>query len=235
MVRDRLRIVSYNVHACIGRDGKFRPQRVAEVLRNLDADVIGLQEVEDRAFGGTRVCDFLADKLGMQAWPGPTLQRGDADYGNLLLSRLEPEDVRRLAFDEGNREPRGAIEATLRHGKGIVEVVTTHLCLGARDRVRQLERILARMEQRSAEISVLLGDLNEWRPFAAVDRRLRAHFGEQRLPRSFPAARPVFRLDRILVSPQSVIRGSGVVRTSLTAAASDHLPVYVDLGLNRSP
>jgi len=230
---NRLRIVSYNVHACIGRDGKFRPQRIADVLRSLDADVIGLQEVEDRAFGGGRVSDFLADELGMQAWRGPTLQRDDADYGNLLLSRLEPDEVREVSFDEGKREPRGAIEATLRHDEVALNVVATHLCLSARERVRQLKRILARLKDRSAEVAVLLGDINEWRPFSAVDRQLRAHFGDQRLPRSFPAARPVLRLDRILVAPRSIVRGSGAIRTSLTAAASDHLPVYTDLSLNR--
>ena len=204
-------------------------QGIARLLRELRADIVGIQELEDRHHAGMRVSDYLAGRLDMHAYRGPTLQRGTADYGNLLLAKHPADEIRTMAFTDSNREPRGAIEATFSLGAERIHVVTTHLCLSARERAKQLDAILARLRKSRASATILLGDFNEWRRFSFVDRRLREHFGKQRNGPTFPALRPLIRLDRVLVDPESAISGSGIARSALAANASDHLPVYTDL------
>src|ERR1051325_6271537 len=93
--RDGIRIASYNTHGGVGRDGHFVPKRIAGVLNEIDADVIALQEVENRATGFDML-DYLAKETGFQAIAGPTLLRNGADYGNGLLTRFKILSKRRL-------------------------------------------------------------------------------------------------------------------------------------------
>src|SRR5205823_5473159 len=98
-----LRIASYNVHGCIGTDGRKDASRIAVVVRELECDTIGLQEVDYRL-------DYIAGRLGMQAVPGLTLARHDGPFGNALLTRRRVLEVRRLALGYGRREPRNALD-----------------------------------------------------------------------------------------------------------------------------
>lgn len=227
-----IRIASYNVHACVGGDGEFRPDRIVDVLAEIDADIIGLQEVEDRQYGGQWVSGFLAEHLGMQAWRGPLLRRRRNDYGNLLLSRLPVENVSMHKLSQAGREPRGAVEASFTVGSRRITVITTHLGLSAVERARQIEMLLKRLENSESDIDVLMGDFNEWRPFSRGNRMLRGHFGHQRTHRTFPANRPVFDLDRILVAPGHLHPGIRVDRSAHAMIASDHLPVFAELRLS---
>ncbi|MGN5480119.1 endonuclease/exonuclease/phosphatase family protein [Cupriavidus basilensis] len=85
-------MASYNIHGGVGTDGHFVPKRICEVLGELRADLVALQEVETRATGFDML-GFLAQHTGLHAIPGPTLVRDDGDYGNALLTRY-PADQR---------------------------------------------------------------------------------------------------------------------------------------------
>ena len=39
-----MRVATYNVHSCIGGDGRHDPERVATVIAELNADIVALQE-----------------------------------------------------------------------------------------------------------------------------------------------------------------------------------------------
>ena len=95
----RLRVASYNIHECVGGDGRRDPARVALVLREIDADVIGLQEVDARPSetSASMQMQYLASTLHLHSVAGPTLQRGDGHYGNALLTRRPVLDVRHIA------------------------------------------------------------------------------------------------------------------------------------------
>ena len=58
-----MKVASYNIHKCRGLDGVTRPDRIVEVIRELGADVVALQEV-DRRFGRR---GGLLDPLGDRA------------------------------------------------------------------------------------------------------------------------------------------------------------------------
>src|SRR2546423_10926978 len=101
-----LRIASYNVHGCVGTDGKKDAARVAEVVRELECDTVGLQEVDYRL-------DYIARRLGMQAIPGITLVRHDGPFGNPLLTRRKQLEVPRLPVGYWLPEPRHALDVHL--------------------------------------------------------------------------------------------------------------------------
>lgn len=227
----RLRIVSYNVHACIGRDGAFAPERIAEVLTHLDADFVALQEVEDRSYGGSSVSDFLAAELGMHAYRGPTLARDDADYGNLLLAKLAADNVRMHDLSVAGREPRGAIETLHTVGQIRLSLTVTHLGLSGAERRRQLKQLLRHLDSLDVDVRILAGDLNEWRPISAAHRQLVHRFGPPPRVPSFPSNRPLLALDRVYVSPREIVTALRAERSAAARIASDHLPVICDVQL----
>ena len=231
MSEQRIRIVSYNVHACIGRDQRFAPERIADVLEELNADFVALQEVEDRPYRGMTVTDYLAERLGMHAHRGATLYRGDAHYGNLLLAREPAVEHRLHDLSVGSREPRGAIEADFVTGGGTLRLFVTHLGLRAGERHRQVRRLLGEVERGGADVRVLAGDINEWRPGAAASRLLARRLGPSPGLRTFPAVAPAFALDRLYVSPTDAVAERRAVRTPAARRASDHLPLVSDLTL----
>ena len=90
---ERLTLASYNIHRCYGRDGRCVPGRIADVLREIRADVVAVQEVETQAEGGIRILEALAQETGSTMIPGPTMFRAGAQYGNALLTRLPVQSV----------------------------------------------------------------------------------------------------------------------------------------------
>lgn len=226
-----LRVVSYNVHACIGRDRRFLPNRIADVLDPLNADFIALQEIRDHPFEGSTVSDFLAHRLQMHAYRGPTLTRGDSPYGNLLLSRAPALRCRPHDLSIAGREPRGAIEADFQIRGKRLRIFITHFGLTANERNRQVRMLMPALDRDDTDICILAGDINEWRPAARTLRALRHVFGTSPAPRSFPAQRPVFALDRIYVAPRELLNDIRVVRSAPARIASDHLPLLGEIDI----
>lgn len=229
-----LRVASYNVHACVGRDGCCDADRVAAVIRELDADVVALQEVlSDDAADGPDQFAHLADALGLHAVEGPTLHRAGARYGNALLTRLPVLDVDRLDLSVTRRESRGAVAVDLGWNDLRVRVVATHLGLVRSERRRQVALLLDWLDdptaRQPAALQVLAGDINEWIPYAGTLRSLDGRFGRAPTVRSFPAHRPLLRLDRIWVEPLHALRRLDAHRSPLARRASDHLPVLAEL------
>ena len=138
-----MRLASYNVHRAIGRDGRLDPGRILAVLKEIDADVYALQEVEAHDGGGDML-QWLAKEIGAEAIAGTTLLRHDGHYGNGLLARchcIVRSELVDLSWRE--REPRGAISADLDFGAGkLLKVVATHLGLRPAERREQVERLL---------------------------------------------------------------------------------------------
>jgi endonuclease/exonuclease/phosphatase family metal-dependent hydrolase len=227
-----LRVASYNVHGCRGSDGRRDVGRIVRVLREIDADVIGLQEVESR-HGRSDIdqAEEFAAALAMTCVEGPLLhhvQRGW--YGNALLTRLEVSAIRRVLFDSHGGEARGAIVCDLRARDGACwRVMTTHLDLHSRHRRRQFETLLDQLVPTTRPPTVLMGDFNEWWPWSRTLAALRRHAELPPAPRTFPSWLPVLPLDRIALSG---CRLAGAIRahvTPLTRRASDHLPIFADL------
>jgi endonuclease/exonuclease/phosphatase family metal-dependent hydrolase len=228
---ERLRVVSYNVHSCIGVDGRFAPPRIAGILAALEADVIALQEVEESEYQGQSVSGFLADALQMHRAGRNTHKRGGIDYGNILLSRVAPERSVIHDMEFPRREPRGAIEAELRFENKALSIIATHFGLARKERHAQLRTILELLACRNTDLTVLCADFNEWVPWSRTHRMLSKVLGATPALRTFPSRLPGLSLDRIYASPAHALVGIRTVRTTNARLASDHLPIVADFEL----
>lgn len=222
-----LTVATYNIHAGVGTDRRRDIERTARVIRQLDADILALQEVDSRSgsHSSSEQMIYLAESGRYRAIPGPTLKRFDGYFGNALLVRCAVIDVRTPDLSIPGREPRGVIDADLEVGGNALRVVATHLGLRARERRLQLARLISMLEMHAAQPTLLLGDLNEWRPLAQSLRNFCSLFGCCTRGRTFPAPRPLFALDRICFRPATLCASTEVYASPLARVASDHLPV----------
>ena len=223
-----LRVASYNVHRAIGRDRRCAPQRILGVLREIDADVVALQEVEARD-GGADMLAWLGRELGFHSVPGTTLIRHDGHYGNGVLSRFPVRSVVHCDLSWRGREPRAAIATDIELEGRVVRFVATHLGLRPAERRDQVQRLLKLFTDQPYERAILVGDLNEWFLWGRPLRRLHRYFQKTPSPATFPARMPLLSLDRVWTHPRSMLRTLSVHRTPLARLASDHLPLVATL------
>lgn len=220
-------VATYNIHRCKGRDGHRDPQRIARVLSEIDADIIGLQELDLRRYPKGKCCkveDIIGDS-GLNVVCGYTLPEQAGRYGNALLTHHRVVDVRRINLSVPGREPRGAVDVDLEIGGELVQVIVTHLGLRAFERKRQVGRLLEALPKEQDRLVIVLGDFNEWTPRNRRVRSLCTHLGKCPTLRTFPSRYPVFPLDRIWVRPAGALADICVHDTPVARIASDHLPL----------
>lgn len=230
----RLRVATWNVHACVGMDGRSDVERVATVLRQLDADIIGVQELDDREnHPAEQHLGALAALTGLRPISCPTLWGTHGGYGNALLSKRRPYRVRNVDLSVLSFEPRRALDAdVLLEPAHHLRVVVTHLGLKAMERFEQVERLLALLDEHDDRPLLLLGDLNEWRGRVGIVKKLDQRFGPGTSVKSWPSTFPIMALDRIYVSAPSRIVRQWSHDTPEARKASDHLPVVADVELH---
>jgi endonuclease/exonuclease/phosphatase family metal-dependent hydrolase len=226
-----LRVATYNIHQCVGRDGIENPRRIADVLNEIKADIVALQEVTSYPEISDDMLAYLADATEMNPIEGFTLSVAGSRYGNALLSRVPISAVNRVDISVQGREPRGVIEVVLNHNCQNVVLWATHLGLSIEERREQINTLLKIIDAANADMSILLGDLNEWFPWGRPLRELQRWFTTVTSPATFPARRPFLKLDRILVRPADRIVTIRTHSTKLSRGASDHLPLVADIAL----
>lgn len=231
-----LTAVSYNIHKCVGTDGKCDPQRIAAVIRDTKADIIGLQEVDFNLAGEKRShqLDYLAEATGMKAVAGPTIRRANVEFGNALLTHGEIIHVKFHDLTVIRRQPRGVIDAEILCQGKMVRVLVTHFGLALNERRRQAQSLIRILRQSRADhaLTLVIGDINEWRPTGFALYSLNSHLGKAPARRSFPSFFPVFALDRIWVKPRSALLQVKIANHGLARTASDHLPVLATVNLS---
>lgn len=225
-----MRLVSYNVHACVGADGKRDPGRIAAVLEALEPDVAALQEVDSRASrGGLDQATFLASRLAMELVEGPLLREHRGHYGNAVLSRWPMAPRAEGRYGAQGIEPRGWLEVEVADPAGPRwRILVTHIDLVGRVRVRQLAELATRLAG-SVPPAVLAGDLNEWRTWGRNLRDLRRVAEVPTVPAGFPSRRPFLRLDRLALKGARLLAGPAGASSPLGRLASDHLPLWADV------
>jgi endonuclease/exonuclease/phosphatase family metal-dependent hydrolase len=227
-------VASYNVHQCVGLDGRLDVTRIARVLSDLNTQLIGLQEVGTHLQGTiiSSQMEYLSRSTGLQAIAGMTLEQKTGPYGNVLLTGWRVLRSRVHDLSVPGREPRGAIDAELDIAGQTVRVVVTHLGLRAAERRYQVRRLLEALSHGQHRCIIVLGDINEWILRSRPLRWFHARFGTPPAPRTYPSWFPLFALDRVWVLPRQALLGVRAHATPLTRIASDHLPVRAVLALN---
>lgn len=224
-----VRVMTWNIHGTLGRNPRFDLARVVELIRLWDPDIVALQEVDSRRAlaGGANPFEYLAGAVGTYGIGAKSITGADGDYGQMLISRFPvmAQTVRDISF--GEREPRRAIRAEVETPQGPLIVVATHLGLSFHERRHQAA--LLRDLATGAAPAVVIGDLNDWFWPGSVGHLLRRDLGAHTRFRTFPAAFPLLRLDRIYCRPAAAMLRSFVDRDA--RFMSDHLPVIADLTL----
>jgi endonuclease/exonuclease/phosphatase family metal-dependent hydrolase/glycosyltransferase involved in cell wall biosynthesis len=243
--RGELRILTYNVHSCVGLDGKLSISRIARVLAQCDADIVALQELDVRQVrtGLADQAHELAQCLGMKfQFFHPTRTNGTEHFGNAVLSRLPLRLVRAgtLPGDDlrAGREPRNVIWVAIEMEGGEVQLLNTHLGLLTQERLRQVETLLGPEWLTHPECRnpvIVCGDFN-MRPGSLPYRRLRTQLrdAQQSLSGHRPKGTwlspfPIRRIDHVFLSPGLEVASIQVPANHLARIASDHLPLVVDL------
>ena len=238
----RLRVVTYNVHKCRGLDRRVRPARIVEVLREIDADIIALQEVlsvegkgceEDQA-------RFIAEGLELDYRLGENRRLSGGAYGNAVLSRLAIRQAHNVDISVRGREPRGCLHVDVEAGGGrLLHVFNVHLGTAFLERRHQARKLIAEEILNSKalrEPRIMLGDFNEWTRGLA-SKLLAAHFRcadirlRLRRPTTYPGVFPFLHLDHIYFDTTLHLEAVVLHKSRTALVASDHLPLVADFRL----
>ncbi len=229
-----LTFASYNIHKAVGLDRRRDPERILAVLREINADVIALQEA-DRRFGDRASVlprQMIDDHTPWRAVPLRSRPDSIGWHGNALLVRRGIEVSLAEPVRLPTLEPRGAICADLSFAGQPFRVVGLHLDLSGLRRRRQLRAVFDHLAaDGDARPAVLMGDFNQWSHQRGAMREIDSGWQLITPGNSFPTRQPVAALDRIVASRHWTSREAGVHHSSLAARASDHLPIFARLSI----
>lgn len=245
MKSETVRVVTYNVHRCKGLDGRVRPDRVAKVLKEIDADIVALQEVVCIP-GGEPEGDqahYIARELGADFLFGENRRLWGGAYGNVVLSKLPMRTVKNHDLSVRGRERRGCLHIDVELAGRVLHVFNVHLGTAFMERRKQGRKlagldILLNNELKGPRL--LLGDFNEWAP-GLTTKLLRAHMQSVDIKkhlkrrRTYPGVLPMFHLDHIYHDESMEVVGLSLHRTRTALVASDHLPLVAELKLLAPP
>jgi endonuclease/exonuclease/phosphatase family metal-dependent hydrolase len=238
-----LRLMTYNVHSCVGSDGRLSVERVADVIAESHADIVALQEVDvgQSRSGKVHQGEWIAERLGMHHLFSSARETGGGQYGNAILSRYPMQSVRAALLPTRTArkllEPRVAQWAKIDAQGHELHLVNTHLSLDRHERLAQARALLGtewvlHPEHRAA--TLVCGDFNSI-PWSRVCRAMNEKLVDcRRAPATsrwgtFPSWFPVLRLDHVFASADVELVATEVLRSRGTRLASDHLPLVAQV------
>lgn len=235
-----MRLLSWNIHKGIGgRDRRYSLARIIDCIEAENPDLVCLQEV-DRLVRRSRFDDqprLLSGYFRCHSVFQANVHVGDGAYGNLVLSRWPVQSRHRVTLRLGSRKSRGAQLVLVDTPEGPLHLVNTHLGLAEHERHWQMTRLLGHMLFRAADRlpTLIVGDFNDWRNTLSAGILAASGFSQVTSPasrfRSFPSWLAIGSLDKAFVRGPLEVRHARIVKTSLSKAASDHLPLVVDFHL----
>lgn len=238
----RFRVATYNIHKCRGLDQRVKPDRIATVLRELDADIIALQEVLNITDGQREdeQARYLSEELSYDYRLGENRKLEGGAYGNVVLSRLPLLAAYNYDVSQHGYEERGCLRVDVGlGGHQLLHVFNVHLGTAFKERPPQARRLLDEEILTTKHLlgpRILMGDFNEWtrgvaskllaEHFQSADLRL--HLGRTR---TYPGVLPFMHLDHIYYDAELVLERASLHRTRAALIASDHLPIVADFHL----
>ena len=242
------RLLTYNVHRCVGTDRRLDVARVAGVIAEHEPDIVCLQELDvGRArTGHVDQAAAIARELSMGFRFNAAMRIEAEEYGDAILT-AHPERLIKASALPSIRgipglEPRGAVWAEVEIGDHTLNVVTTHLGLVPREQRLQAAALIGKDwlgRPDATGPTLLAGDFNATsitRPYQTLVRKLadgQRAFGQKPTLKTFPSGFPAIRIDHVFISPHIRITGVSVPFSPLARVASDHLPLIVDFEIER--
>lgn len=240
------RILTYNVHRCVGTDRRLDVARIADVIAALEPDIVALQELDVGRMrtNGVDQAHEIARRLEMAFHFHPAMKVEEELYGDAILTRHPERKIRSAALPGHERvsqlEPRGALWVSVDLNGQDLQVFNTHLGLVPREQQNQAAALagpqwLGHPERRGA--TILLGDFNVtsasqvYRTLSDQLRPARRHAEKKSPSATFPSVFPVLRIDHVFVSEEVRVLDIFAPYDPLTRVASDHLPLVMDFEL----
>ncbi|MCK8778849.1 endonuclease/exonuclease/phosphatase family protein [Rhizobium sp. NTR19] len=235
VARTRLKVLSYNVHSCIGTDRKLDPERIAEVIAEVNPDIIGLQELDVGRMrtAGVDQAHTIASLLKMEFHFHPALRVQEEHYGDAILTAL-PARLIKAGDLRSTGEQRGALWVEVDVGDKKLQVFNTHLGLRGADRLNQIGELLGpswiNHPDAAGKPRILIGDFNS-PPITATHKAIARQLTDAqrktngRNAATYPSRFPFMKIDHIFVSDGVDAVETTVVSTPLARRASDHLPL----------
>jgi endonuclease/exonuclease/phosphatase family metal-dependent hydrolase len=239
---EHLRVVTYNIHKCRGLDRRVHPARIVEILREIDADIVALQEVLSISGGEAEddQAQFIAHRLGLDFRIGENRRSMGGAYGNVVLSRHPIIAAYNYDISVVGREQRGCLRVDVAIGGGrVLHIYNVHLGTSFFERRRQGRKLLEKEILSNDQVPgarILLGDFNEWTRglaskllsghFQSAD--IRVHMGSAR---SYPGVFPLLHLDHIYFDEALELESASLHRSRAALVASDHLPIIAGFRL----
>ena len=231
-----LKIATYNIHRIRGMDRRTAPLRIAEVLRDIDADVVALQEVIGAGPAGAGQAEEIGAALGM-GWVMTSVRHLRRHlFGNVVLSRFPIMHHSQYDLSWRTCEPRACQRADLDLGPNrLLHVYNVHLGTAVLERRYQAPRLASYVhDHRVKGPKIILGDFNEWmrglatRTLSSLFESIDIHSHLKRR-RTYPGIFPVVHLDHIYYEGDVEVHGVELPRNRKALIASDHLPLVAKL------
>ncbi|MEN6324784.1 MAG: endonuclease/exonuclease/phosphatase family protein [Syntrophomonas sp.] len=226
-----IRIASYNIQHGKGMDGVLNLNRTSQVLSQIDADLICLQEVDMFRMPThlVRQAERLAIDLGMQWIYGPVRSYPIGSYGNAILSRYPIKERANYLLPDPI-DPRRCLQAEIILDGKPLALFTTHLGLKQPVRLEQVQDIILPLVLSVPGPAILAGDFN-----ATVNRpetNLLAEYltdtfckNSGTLINTFPSINPAARIDYIFINECCMTANYFI----MDSTASDHLPIIAEI------
>jgi len=231
-VKERvLKLMTFNMRYGVGTDNRLDLDRIIETIRDIDPDIIALNEVDHRMPRSNmqKQDKIIAEQLGYSFVYGYNINLG-SKYGNVLLSRYPINNFTNHSLPRGNfSEPRGLIEAELDVEGNNIKVFVTHLSIKSKERPEQVSFIEKKIKE-SKRPTILMGDFNTL-PYSEEMKKLLNILKDTAVEEycTYPSNQPVARIDYILVSEEFKIKSN----ERIEALSSDHLPVVAEVILDQ--
>jgi endonuclease/exonuclease/phosphatase family metal-dependent hydrolase len=241
------RLLSWNVHHCVGIDRRHSVERVADAIREHEPDVVALQELEVNHRRSQRIHQpgRMAELLGMDYHYHPVRIRRGAGFGNAVFTRHRMKEVQTASLPTFRfLQKRGAVWMSVELDGHSVQIINTHFGLLHQERMMQARALcgdgwLDHPECRENP-RIVCGDFNatpKSRVYEMLDTTLSDAMKLAGDPgvRTWPSMLPMVRYDHVFVCDGIRARRVEVPRTLRTRLASDHLPVMMDFEVRPRP
>ena len=230
-MKDTITVISYNIHHGEGLDQKLDLQRIADIVKRENPDVVAFQEVDVKVKRSGRIDEatILGELTGYKPFFGKAIPLTGGAYGNAIIAK-DPESVLVKHIPLPGKEPRCMFAVQTKSAKGTPFVFAcTHLCLDAENRLKSTG-IIAEWVKELDKPAILVGDMNctpTSAPYKAFTETWDAAWGEKPLP-TFPAGKPRSSIDHCFTFPKQAWE---VVETKVIEepVASDHRPIKITL------
>ena len=241
-----IRVMTYNVHACVGMDGELSPERIARVIAQSGANIVCLQELDvfRRRSGNRDQAHAIAEHLEMSFQFHPAWRLEEERFGNAILSRFPMRVVmeRGIHHYKEDRSRRSALWVEVDIDPQVsLQVINTHLSIYPKEQLIQARELVEEWIEPAKLLGpvILCGDFNA-RPNSATHKAFAKAmqdvetFTAGKTRATYFSPFPFTRVDHIFVTPELQATSLQIVKTRMAKVASDHLPLMADLKIDAS-